>query len=136
MLCAYLKELFWIVFIRHHYKSDNFFLTPPVQMLCYRKCFCSGKSEHLKLMVEAQVWLCSLHLRNFFRASERRGVLVVKKYCNKPKTPCLDLRRTRTQALHGPMAPIPCKERTSNKDKLKVHTLWKDLERARDIALS
>lgn len=49
MLRAYLKELFWVIFIRHHYKSDNFFLTPPVQMLRYRKCFCSRKSEHLKL---------------------------------------------------------------------------------------
>lgn len=48
----------------------------------------------------------------------------------------MDLRNTRTQPFHGPTAPTPCKERASNKDELKAHTLWKDLERARDIALS
>lgn len=44
--------------------------------------------------------------------------------------PCLDLHSKGTQPSHGPTAPTPCKERASNKDELKAHTLWKDLERA------
>jgi len=67
LLFAYPKKKIFIIFIIHHYKPDNSFHTPLVQMLLYSKGFFHEKSEQQKLPVDSQALILFFAIHKFLQ---------------------------------------------------------------------